>query len=90
MAGTKFNNPSGAGGAKAPEPLVVDWLDNQPSESVYIPTVALFETRLGVALLPAVAAEIGSGIPSVDDRNFEGRVLVFDHPSAESGGAPLL
>jgi toxin FitB len=37
----------------APDPVVVDWLDRQPPESVWITAVTLFESRLGLALLPA-------------------------------------
>jgi len=37
---------------KVPEPSVVDWLDQQPAESVWITSITLFEARLGLALLP--------------------------------------
>ncbi len=35
-----------------PDPQVVDWLDRQPSESIWISAVTLFEGRYGLALLP--------------------------------------
>lgn len=71
---------------KAPEPLVVDWLDHQPAESVWITTVTLFEARLGIALLPAgrrrKALEVAFNQLLLED--LEGRVLDFDRPSAEA------
>lgn len=71
---------------KAPEPLVVDWLDHQPAESVWITTVTLFEARLGLALLPdgrrRKALEAAFNHLLLED--LEGRVLDFDRPSAEA------
>ena len=37
---------------KVPDPSVVEWLDQQPAESVWITSITLFEARLGLALLP--------------------------------------
>ena len=71
---------------KVPEPQVVDWLDQQPGESVWITTVTLFEARLGLALLPAgrrrKALEGAFNQLLIED--LEGRVLDFDRPSAEA------
>jgi predicted nucleic acid-binding protein len=71
---------------KAPEPLVVDWLDHQPAESVWITAVTLFEARLGLALLPAgrrrKALEAAFNQLLLED--LEGRVLDFDRPAAEA------
>ena len=36
----------------APDPPVVAWLDRQPAESVWITSITVFETRLGLAVLP--------------------------------------
>ena len=35
-----------------PETQVVEWLDRQPVESVWITAITLFETRYGLAQLP--------------------------------------
>ena len=35
-----------------PETVVVNWLDRQPADSIWITTITLFETRLGLSLLP--------------------------------------
>lgn len=36
----------------APEKVVVDWLDAQATESVWVTSITIFESRLGLALLP--------------------------------------
>lgn len=35
-----------------PEPTVVRWLDGQPSESIWLTSITVLETRFGLALLP--------------------------------------
>ena len=35
-----------------PEPVVVDWLDRQSADSIWITAITLFETCLGLSLLP--------------------------------------
>ena len=35
----------------APDAAVVDWLDLQPAESIWITSITLFEAHLGIALL---------------------------------------
>jgi toxin FitB len=74
---------------KAPEPLVVDWLDHQPAESVWITTVTLFEARLGLALLPAGRRRkaLEAAFDQLLLEDLEGRVLDFDRPSAEAAAA---
>src|SRR5438105_15897494 len=37
---------------KVPDAAVITWLDRQPTESIWITSVTLFEARLGLALLP--------------------------------------
>jgi predicted nucleic acid-binding protein len=74
---------------KAPEPLVVDWLDQQPAESIWITTVTLFEARLGLALLPAGRRRkaLDAAFNQLLLEDLEGRVLDFDRPSAEAAAA---
>lgn len=36
----------------APDAEVIAWLDEQPSESIWITSVTEFESRFGLALLP--------------------------------------
>jgi toxin FitB len=67
-----------------PDPRVVGWLDRQPSESIWITTVTVFEARQGLALLPASrrrrALELSFALLLHDD--LENRVLDFDADAA--------
>jgi hypothetical protein len=68
----------------APEAAVVRWLDRQPAESVWITGITLFETRLGLALLPKgrrrQALELAFG--RLLEEDLENRVLDFDSSAA--------
>ena len=35
-----------------PEAVVVEWLDRQPADSVWLTSITVFEARFGLALLP--------------------------------------
>jgi hypothetical protein len=73
----------------APDSAVVAWLDRQPAESVWITSIAVFEARLGLALLPRGrrrrALETAFTQLLHDDQ--EDRVLDFDQAAAESAAA---
>ena len=68
-----------------PEAVVVQWLDQQPAESVWITSITLFETRLGLALLPKgrrrQALERAFG--QLLEEDLENRVLEFDRGAAD-------
>jgi predicted nucleic acid-binding protein len=72
-----------------PDPSVVEWLDRQPAESVWITSITLFEARLGLALLPngrrRQALELAFEHLLAED--LEGRVLDFDSSAAEAAAA---
>src|SRR5690242_19903617 len=72
-----------------PDPLVVAWLDRQPAESVWLTTITVFETRLGLALLPSSARrhslELSFALLLHDD--LENRVLNFDADAAVAAAA---
>ena len=74
---------------KAPDPPVINWLDQQPAESIWITSITLFEARLGLALLPKgrrrSALESAFDLLLVED--LEGRILDFDRPAAEAAAA---
>jgi len=74
---------------KVPEPSIVEWLDQQPAESVWITSITLFEARLGLKLLTSgrrrQALETAFEQLLVED--LEGRVLDFDRPAAEAAAA---
>jgi toxin FitB len=67
-----------------PDTAVVDWLDLQPAESIWITSITLFEARLGIELLTrgkrqrALAASLDQLL--ADD--LENRVLDFDAAAA--------
>src|SRR5260370_16014206 len=71
---------------KVPDPSVVEWLDHQPAESVWITSITLFEARLGLALLPngrrRQALEMAFEQLLAED--LEERVLDFDRSAAEA------
>ncbi len=51
-----------------PDPVVVPWLNQQPAEEIWLPSVVVFELRYGLALLPGGARrrrlEQGIGDPA--------------------------
>jgi predicted nucleic acid-binding protein len=67
-----------------PDPLVVAWLDRQPSESIWLTTITVFEARMGLALLPSSerrrSLELSFALLLHDD--LENRVLDFDADAA--------
>ena len=73
----------------APDHQVVTWLDRQPTESVWITSITLFEARFGLALLPKGrrrrALEVAFEQLVEDD--LENRVLDFDATAAVSAAA---
>ena len=68
----------------APETKVVAWLDRQPPESVWITSITLFETHLGLALLPAGRRRQTMEAAFVDllKEDLENRILDFDAAAA--------
>jgi predicted nucleic acid-binding protein len=72
-----------------PDPSVVEWLDRQPAESVWITSITLFEARLGLALLPSgrrrQALELAFEKLLAED--LEERVLDFDSSAAGAAAA---
>ena len=71
---------------KVPDPTVIEWLDQQPAESVWITSITLFEARLGLALLPngrrRQALELA--FEQLLAKDLEERVLDFDRSAAEA------
>lgn len=67
-----------------PEPVVVAWLDGQPSQSVWVTAITIFEVRLGIELLVPSRRrqqlEMALEVVVADD--LEGRVLAFEEPAA--------
>lgn len=65
-------------------PVVLDWLDTQPIESIWTTSITIFEVRFGLAVLPSGRRRLTL------EANFEwllreglgNRVLDFNSPSA--------
>ena len=74
---------------KAPDASVVEWLDQQPAESIWITSITLFEARLGLALLPNGRRRnvLESAFEELLVEDLEGRILDFDRPAAEAAAA---
>jgi len=70
----------------APDPPVVTWLDRQPAESVWITSITVFETRLGLALLPQGRRRraLEAAFARLLEDDLENRVLDFNAAAATS------
>jgi toxin FitB len=71
---------------QVPEPPVIEWLDRQAAESIWITSITLFEARLGLALLPKGRRRqtLEAAFDKLMDEDLERRVLDFDQPAAEA------
>jgi predicted nucleic acid-binding protein len=71
---------------KSPDPSVVEWLDRQPAESVWITSITLFEARLGLALLRSGRRRqlLELAFDQLLAEDLEERVLDFDRSAAEA------
>jgi predicted nucleic acid-binding protein len=67
-----------------PEVSVVEWLNKQPAESVWITSITLFEARFGLALLPRGRRRqtLEAAFAQVLKEDLENRVLDFDSAAA--------
>jgi toxin FitB len=67
-----------------PDPPVLKWLNLQAPQSVWITCITLFESRLGLALLPAGRRRkaLESAFDRLLDEDLENRVLAFDSEAA--------
>jgi predicted nucleic acid-binding protein len=71
-----------------PDPVVVEWLDRQPADSVWITSITVFEARFGLALLPKGRRR--SSLERAFDRvltdDLSSRVLSLDEMAAAGAG----
>ena len=72
-----------------PEAPVVDWLDRQPPESVWITTITLFEARLGLALIPKGKRRdaLQAAFERLLEEDLENRILDFDAAAANEAAS---
>jgi predicted nucleic acid-binding protein len=73
----------------APDAPVVAWLDRQPAESVWITSITLFETRFGLALLPAGRKRLTleNAFRHLLEEDLENRIVDFDGAAASAAAA---
>lgn len=65
---------------KVPDAQLVQWIDDQPLETLYLSAVTVAELRAGIAMLPAGQRQAGLR-ENLDKRVlplFAGRILSFD------------
>jgi predicted nucleic acid-binding protein len=67
------------------EERVLEWLDKQASETLYLTTVSFAELLAGVAILPDGKRKSGleSGLTALIEHIFGPRILAFDYAAAE-------
>src|SRR5262245_58576456 len=67
-----------------PDQPVVDWLDRQPADSVWLTSVTVFEARFGLALLPKSRrrARLERAFDRVLEDDLSNRVMDFDSEAA--------
>ena len=68
----------------AQDAAVVDWLDRQPADSVWLTSITVFETRFGLALLPKSRKreQLERAFDRVLEHDLSNRVLDFDSGAA--------
>ncbi len=73
---------------RAPDPVVVEWLDRQPAESVWTTTITVFEVRFGLELLADGRRRrvLEEAFAKALEEDFENRVLPFDLAAADIAG----
>lgn len=71
---------------RKPDPRVIEWIDAQALETLYLSAITVAELRSGIALLPAGKRRTGLR-ENLEKRVlplFAGRVLPFDLPCAQA------
>jgi toxin FitB len=68
---------------------VVNWLDTQPSESIWTTSVTLFEIRTGLELLPSSRRRryLEGAFERMLSEDLDGRVVSFDAAAANAAGS---
>lgn len=71
-----------------PDQAVVEWLDEQPSESVWTTSITVFEVRMGLQLLAAGhrRSRLEQEFDRLLDDDLDGRIQFFDRAAADAAG----
>jgi hypothetical protein len=71
---------------RSPDVTVMDWLNQQPAESIWLTSITVFETRFSLALLPKgrrrESLEEAFNLLLIED--LDRRILDFDVPAASA------
>jgi len=69
----------------APDPRVLDWIDAQPIETLYLSAITVAELRVGIARMPAGKSRnrLRERIETEVLPRFSGRVLAFDFAASQ-------
>lgn len=72
-----------------PEAVVVRWLDQQPSDAIWITSITLFEIRLGLSLLPdgRRRRRLETAFIHLLEEDLDNRVLDFGSSAAAQAAA---
>lgn len=75
--------------AAEPEPIVVAWLDSQPTDAFWITSITLFEARAGIRALPRGRRReaLASALEAIVGDDLGGRVLDFDASAADAASS---
>jgi toxin FitB len=70
---------------KHPEPAVVQWLNDQSSAEIWLPSVVVFELRYGAAIHPDPDRRrlLQNGVQALLDQLIQGRVASMDALAAQ-------
>ena len=73
---------------RTPDPVVVQWLDRQPAESIWVTSVTVFEIQTGLELLPRVRRrnQLERSFEQLLSDELDGRVQSFDRAAAVASG----
>ena len=71
-----------------PDAVVVEWLDRQPADSVWVTCITVFEARFGLALLPKGRrrSRLEQAFDRVLTEDLASRVLNLDETAAGTAG----
>jgi toxin FitB len=74
---------------RTPDPIVVKWLDGQPTESIWTTSITLFEVRWGLDLIAPGRRrrELEAAFGQVIEDDLQGRIQLFDASAAISAGS---
>lgn len=71
-----------------PDPAAVKWLDNQPAESIWTKSIAVFEIRTGIDLLERGRrrTQLDRAFSQLLEEDLNGRIQSFEQTAALAAG----